>query len=48
LAAWRAGVIVNSLLGRDAYPTRPCPPPLRWTGTGLPVSASPGFDEAEL
>jgi lysine N6-hydroxylase len=48
LAAWRAGVIANSLLGRDVYPTRPCPPPLRWTGTGLPAGASPGFDEAEL
>lgn len=31
LAAWRSAVIVNSLLGREIYPTTPAPTPIRWS-----------------
>ena len=31
LTAWRSAVIVNSLLGREVYPTNPAPTPIRWS-----------------
>jgi lysine N6-hydroxylase len=31
LTAWRSAVIVNSLLGREVFPTNPAPTPIRWS-----------------
>lgn len=38
LAAWRASVVVNSLIGRTMYNTKPAPSPLDWSESCCDVS----------